>query len=1713
MIGRKNRQLINSMFFVGLAMSFSANSRADVGPPAKISMTPTLVTAMAGVEFQGEFTINVRRPGKLTVIKIFGDGWNIVKVGVTPGPHQVEVGLFRVPFRAIPTDPDAVLSMTMSFDGQHVTRSLALGPAMAARRLIRTQPLLYTNATIQSSPPSLSAKASEISNDGDYVSVAQGCQTLRFEGRIVYQHPSAIDGSCTTPTSFTLEGVDGIKVEVVDQDAVFDEVIWTGFTRPDGTFDSGMIAWDDCDIGCTVGCDLPDIYLRYECDTAVVNVQDGDDIFESDWTWDHVGEVVDDFGGSYYNFGTKMPSNVSEMPALHMHNSITRSHRFLTSRGIATLPEVDVLWPWGTNAFYDKSEPEINISNSRQWNIGTHIHEYGHHYMENESFSQPPDYCNDFCDGTTACTAGMDCEQVGHCGGCPENPADAWQEGFPSWMADVIVRSWADDYQFSDGTPWVELPACARSQETPQTCCQDDVLRTGSEILITETFVSALLRDIDDGVSIDGTGLQDDHNGDGIFDSMCLGVSEIFSIVSGANPPQSLQGFVNQFYNNYPQHRTSFWKTAVNIDPILVNGLYPADTLPPEAVLILDSSTHPLTVGGTSSCVAIEWEPPVDDVIGACEYSYTWVTDVTQAIPNTTANTVDFSGCLPTAHLEHYGLDEYYFGIRAKDCAGLWGPHRIYGPFEITECNSTGIVDVCDITCDGSELDFSDTCVGGMPANGCNIFGCGTEEDCNGNLVPDGCDIISGFSEDCNIDNIPDECQPFKHWTGDISSEWKTAGNWVEMQIPQFGDHVCIPANALNAPVVYEEDDTLLASLSSRLDFTIAHLTPQITPDLRLVINSFVLGDFRMIGGSTRMVVDDRLYVDGKFTWSMGEITGPGVVEVKGGIDLTQFSGKLIGSELKITGGQSVSDGPRITVSSGAVVTIDTQATYNYTGSSVIVDGGNGLVDVRGTLNSSATDSDVYVQTPVDNSGTIRAQVGDLVLARGGVHTGLLASDIGANLVLSGFGANTTELLASSSVVADKFELASTSGNIRGSVNIVDTLACSGGTWTFHPEANVIDYGRHFIATRAGNTNFLAPTNGPINFDTVDIGPPTQGAISVHFDTGQPFNITDFTLTSSVVDGSSPINIGGSFSWRGNGRFFSGGDITANCPVTIAASNTDKILNRTFHNKQTTTMFGGGLGLGGPSSVRWHNLPGSLFDIQANTVRITGRTFHNESTLLRSSGTGNAFIGSAFDNSGLIHNQTGMMDLRGGGVHSGELRSDAGTLLSIWGTTEFLPGSSLVADDIELSSSNCMVRGNVNISGVMTVKSGPWTFTNEANIISYGTDLVVNTGKVTFEAPTDAPIVFDTITFNGGTAEFNTGQPVNVTTLTSLNGTITGASPINVANMFVWTRGNFFAGGDVTLNGTSVVNVTSSARTMNRQVFNAGDFTLLGRFSLSSGRRITNLASGVFDMPGDDTRISGGSFLNEGLFLKSAGNVSSDFLFHDFVNAGTVDIQTNRLVMQISSYTQTAGETILSGGDFLMVSSNDPMTIDGGILMGIGMIDADVDNNGGTTAPGLSAGELTIDGDYTQGATASLEIEIGGANTGEFDVLTVTGAVTLAGELRITDLAGFTPQAGNTFVIMTAASIAGTFDVENIPNHYIVIYNATNVTIQGVAPSPDLNGDGVVDLKDFALFQSCYNGAGQPPSASCTAGVNADLDMDSDVDLDDYMILFAAITP
>ena len=73
----------------------------------------------------------------------------------------------------------------------------------------------------------------------------------------------------------------------------------------------------------------------------------------------------------------------------------------------------------------------------------------------------------------------------------------------------------------------------------------------------------------------------------------------------------------------------------------------------------------------------------------------------------------------------------------------------------------------------------------------------------------------------------------------------------------------------------------------------------------------------------------------------------------------------------------------------------------------------------------------------------------------------------------------------------------------------------------------------------------------------------------------------------------------------------------------------------------------------------------------------------------------------------------------------------------------------------------------------------------------------------------------------------------------------------------------------------------------------------------------------------------------------------------------------------------------------------------GTIATGSGPIPGQVENRGGTIAPGNGVGELTINGRFANGPAATLAFELGGTSAGQYDKISVVGDVTLDGMLAV----------------------------------------------------------------------------------------------------------------
>jgi hypothetical protein len=128
--------------------------------------------------------------------------------------------------------------------------------------------------------------------------------------------------------------------------------------------------------------------------------------------------------------------------------------------------------------------------------------------------------------------------------------------------------------------------------------------------------------------------------------------------------------------------------------------------------------------------------------------------------------------------------------------------------------------------------------------------------------------------------------------------------------------------------------------------------------------------------------------------------------------------------------------------------------------------------------------------------------------------------------------------------------------------------------------------------------------------------------------------------------------------------------------------------------------------------------------------------------------------------------------------------------------------------------------------------------------------------------------------------------------------------------------------------------------------------------------------------------------------------------------------------------------------------------------------DFDLAVNGGKLSPGVTIGNLAIDGDLSINS-GSLEIEL---TTLEHDAISVDGVATLGGALNVVLRDGFAPTSG-VWEVLTADTIVGDFTSITPGFHTFVMGDSLWVSL-GLAG--DFNSDGAVDAADYTVWRSGF---------------------------------------
>lgn len=412
------------------------------------------------------------------------------------------------------------------------------------------------------------------------------------------------------------------------------------------------------------------------------------------------------------------------------------------------------------------------------------------------------------------------------------------------------------------------------------------------------------------------------------------------------------------------------------------------------------------------------------------------------------------------------------------------------------------------------------------------------------------------------------------------------------------------------------------------------------------------------------------------------------------------------------------------------------------------------------------------------------------------------------------------------------------------------------------------------------------------------------------------------------------------------------------------------------------------------------------------------------------------------------------------------------------GTVTQAGGNVLVTDTLRLADdptgffsdavgSYTLEAGNLTVRAADIGSFGTGEFTMNGGTFNANSFFLGNSGRGFTQA-----MGFGTFTLNDGELNTFANTPINglgggSATSIGLSGrgvfnqnggvhnVLGGSSPINPLDLRIGSgrnsgapfqnepdspRGEYnLAAGDLNVQGDTILGVGNT-------ISNFGDGGGIGYFNQSGGNHrvgfdlvigqegpfgggfgIYNMTGGNLDVSGDIVLGSyggGGPSFAIGHFNQSGGTTVADGGL--FINrVGRFFIEGAGTTVRVGS-AQIGGQNVpgfvdatLNISDGALFGAGSIQLFEGGRIEGDnGVIAGNVGVFGGTLAPGNSPGTLTIDGNLTFDSLASvLEIEIAGTQSGEFDVLNVTGDLIASNgfTLELSFLNGFTPEDGARF--------------------------------------------------------------------------------------------------
>ena len=360
------------------------------------------------------------------------------------------------------------------------------------------------------------------------------------------------------------------------------------------------------------------------------------------------------------------------------------------------------------------------------------------------------------------------------------------------------------------------------------------------------------------------------------------------------------------------------------------------------------------------------------------------------------------------------------------------------------------------------------------------------------------------------------------------------------------------------------------------------------------------------------------------------------------------------------------------------------------------------------------------------------------------------------------------------------------------------------------------------------------------------------------------------------------------------------------------------------------------------------------------------------------------------------------------------------------GITGAISGVDLDIDGQTIQGQGALGRNTIDIinssGGVIDANVGGQTL-----VIDAAAGGLTNAG--TIEATNGGTLAIDNTAVNnaGGTITAQTGSTVLLDGTTTINGgTI---SSVDTGEVRTDGSSNVFLNG--VTNTDSLVVGNAADLGIEGTITNSGEITFDGTVFSPTDIEVqtpgaTLTGGGTVTLSGSNAGINGGGTLTIGnQTIQGDGSLGRNTIDITNTAEGTIlaNVDGEALVIDVSTIDFSNDGSLGVDNGALLQIIGDLDSSDTSTLFGEGTITA---SGGDILHSGLIAPDdsLVLDANVLLDSDSEIQIDIGALG---FDVLSVTDDLTLDGLLSLSLLDGFTPDALDTFEIITSGSLAGSF--------------------------------------------------------------------------------------